>query len=315
MIPLGPGLHPDIPEDLYHADPAEQASLSSSVARILVGRSPLHAWHAHPRLNPAFPKDEDEKNDRVRDIGSGSHALMLGKGQDVVRLPFANYRKDAAKEAAAEARASKQIPLLEPDHDTVQAIVEAGKRQLATSDFAGIFDDGDAELTAVWQEPGCLCRSRIDYLPAIVRQGGHVIVPDYKTTAGSAEPEDYRRTMTEKGHAVQAAFYERGLRTLIPSIKSLEFVFIVQEQEAPYAMSFLGFDAEAMERARQEVEVAIRLWAHCLKAGEWPGYPNEIHRVGVAAWKAEQSEFRSQHLLDRLAKWQAPLHTTRGKAA
>jgi len=77
----------------------------------------------------------------------------------------------------------------------VRALVDAGKEQLTKTELAGIFDDGDPEVTMVWQEknPAAWCRSRIDYLPTIVRQGGHVIVPDYKTTAGSAHPDDFAR--------------------------------------------------------------------------------------------------------------------------
>ena len=47
-------IHTDISAEAYHADPAPEPSLSSSVAKILVNLSPAHARIAHPRLNPDY---------------------------------------------------------------------------------------------------------------------------------------------------------------------------------------------------------------------------------------------------------------------
>jgi hypothetical protein len=306
VITLGEGLHPDVPEDVYHRDPCEQASLSSSIARVLLGRSPLHAWERHPRLNPAWQEDE-AGNDRARDMGSAAHALMLGTGREVKLVQQGNYKTTAAKDAAASARAEGKIPLLQPDFDAVQELVAKGKAQLAKSELAGIFDDGDAELTMVWKDGPSWCRSRIDYLPRVVRQGGHVIVPDYKTTAGSAHPDDFARTLFEQGYDVQAAFYERGLRKLIPTLRTVEFVFVVQEQDPPHAMSIVGLSGQALELAQSKVDVALRTWSLCLLNDVWPGYSSQISRIEVPNWRAERTELNNMVMLDRLAKWQAPL--------
>ena len=51
----------------YHADPCVTASLSSSIAKILIEQSPMHAWMAHPRLNLKFKRQEDSRFDfRIR---------------------------------------------------------------------------------------------------------------------------------------------------------------------------------------------------------------------------------------------------------
>ena len=44
-----PGIY-EIPATEYHADPCPEPSLSASVARTLIDRSPLHAWMKHPKL-------------------------------------------------------------------------------------------------------------------------------------------------------------------------------------------------------------------------------------------------------------------------
>jgi len=312
MITLGAGLHPGIPDDVYHADPCEQASLSSSVARIMLDRSPLHARQAHPRLNTAWTLDET--SDRTREIGSATHALVLGQGRTVKVIEADSYRTKDAKARRDEARDAGFIPLLSADYETAQAIAFACGKQLADTELSGIFDAGDAEMTAVWQEPGAWCRSRIDFMPRIVREGGHVIVPDYKTTAGSAHPDDFARTIFEQGYDIQAAFYERGLRKLIPSIRSITFVFVVQEQDPPYALSIVGLDGRALELASQRADIAIRMWSTCIATGHWPGYSRKISRVELPDWRAMRTELNNSILLDRLARWQSPLNMT-GEAA
>src|SRR6185312_5568438 len=76
------GLHDGIDPKLYHSDPCESPSLSSSLAKIIIDQTPKHAFVCHPKLNPNFaPKD-----DARFDLGSVAHELILdrGAGFDVV---------------------------------------------------------------------------------------------------------------------------------------------------------------------------------------------------------------------------------------
>ena len=41
---MNEGIHYNVPEAAYHADPCEAPSLSSGIARTLLTRSTLHAW-------------------------------------------------------------------------------------------------------------------------------------------------------------------------------------------------------------------------------------------------------------------------------
>src|SRR5215472_13975214 len=71
-----PGFYPDINAETYFSDPIIRPSLTQSLCKILLERSPLHAWYAHPRLNPDYAPDDDTKFD----IGNLAHTLLLGKG-------------------------------------------------------------------------------------------------------------------------------------------------------------------------------------------------------------------------------------------
>ena len=62
-VELGQGIYPDLSAGTYHADPAAQPSLSATTCKLLCRRFPLHAWHAHPRLNPDYQRVEEKKFD------------------------------------------------------------------------------------------------------------------------------------------------------------------------------------------------------------------------------------------------------------
>ena len=83
MDHLPPGLHFGLPDHVYHADPSPRPSLSSTLARVILDQSPLHAWTRHPRLNP-FYESEDRK---TFDIGRAAHRAVLGAGGDYVAYP------------------------------------------------------------------------------------------------------------------------------------------------------------------------------------------------------------------------------------
>src|SRR4051812_22987943 len=95
--------------DQYHGDllgDGGPPTLSASIANILINASPAHARSQHPRLNPDWQREEEEKFD----IGTVAHALLLqGKREadEIVEVVLADdWRTKIAKEARAEARAA-----------------------------------------------------------------------------------------------------------------------------------------------------------------------------------------------------------------
>lgn len=301
------GLYDGIPDEVYHADPCSVPSLSSSIAKLLVTRSPRHAFLKHPRLNKAKALEVEPTN-RKRDIGSVSHKLVLGAGKMVRGLNFGDYKSADARKARDAAKAAGLVPILADDFEKAEAIASVVRGELQGTELDGIFDDGEPEVTIVWQDIGGIwCRSRVDFLPSAVRQGGHVIVPDLKTSSGSAHPEDWQRAGFDIGANIQAAFYERGLKAVIPTIRTVEFRFVVIEQEEPYAASVVGMGGQAMEEARGLVELAMQIWASCTKSGSWPGYSKETTFLDPPVYYARSMEIRRLALLHRISQWQRPL--------
>ncbi|CAH2603817.1 conserved protein of unknown function [Rhodovastum atsumiense] len=184
----------------YHSDPAPEPSLSHSIAKMLIPgrrptRSPRHAWHAHPRLNPKW---EPSKPTQAKDEGAIVHSLILGTGVPVMEVAADNWNKKQDQVRRAQARAAGQIPILSwrlaELHDCADAVVEQMMEIESCTDF---FDpDCQSEATLLWQIGPLWARAMVD------RMAPTGIWYDLKSTGISAAPEDFNWTM-EREHATQ----------------------------------------------------------------------------------------------------------------
>lgn len=305
-----PGLYPDVPEADYHGDPCPAPSLSSSICKLIVSRSPLHAWYEHPRLRPTRA-DEPEKFSRAKIIGTAAHKMLLGKGRDIVEIAAEDYKTKGAQQARDAALAAGKTPMLSDDMASVRTLVEAARDGISGTELAGAFNEGAAELTGVCRDQfGNWRRIRVDWLPAASMKGGHILAVDVKTTATSAAPEDWQRTAFDMGYDIQAAFYSEVLAALLPDVRTVAFKFLTIEQEPPYGVTVNEFSGQAQFEATELVELGSRMWAECLRRGEWPGYPRETTHMDPPKWRSERAEIRKLAMFRRIEAWQRPLDQT-----
>lgn len=271
---LEPGIH-DIPADVYHADPCDRPSLSSSIAHLLVSASPAHARASHPKLNPEFEREEEAKFD----LGTAVHAFLL-QGIDKAHVVDApDWRTNAAKEQRDEARAHGYIPLLRSQWDRVRAMEAAARVQLEQLEVEPVpFTEGKPEQTFVWEEDGVVCRARLDWLRDDFRT-----IDDFKSTSASARPAAWARTMYGIGGDVQVAFYLRGARATLHCTP--EFRFIVQETYPPYALSVVTLAPSALAIADDKVQFAIETWRRGLRDGVWPAYDRRLAHLEAPAFE------------------------------
>jgi hypothetical protein len=271
---LPDGIHAFAAND-YHADCCDQPSLSASIAHKLVNQSPLHAWTAHPRLNPAFERQDSEKFD----IGNALHALLLEGANGIAVIDAPDWRTKIAKEARDEARAEGRLPLLTKDADSVLEMLAAAKAQLAAHDAdPAPFTAGKPEQTLVWQEDGVACRARCDWL-----HNDLSAIDDLKTTSRSANPEAYSRNLYSVGGDVQAAMYVRAVEKLTG--RRPEFRWVVVETSPPYALSVVSPGPDVLALGEAKVEHALQLWRQCLETDSWPGYVNRVCYAELPGWE------------------------------
>lgn len=284
---LADGLHIGIPDAEYHADPAP-VSLSSSVAKLLLTRSPRHAYTAHPRLNPDWKPDDEATAEQ--DMGHALHRMIL-EGADegdgtIVVVDADSWRTKAAQEARDAARAAGAAPLLRGKYEAAHEITCAVRDQLELSELAGVLDDGEAEVTGVWTERDGFgrdvrCRLRADWLTRDKK-----IALDLKTTSTNAHPDVFARQIVQMGYGFQSAWYTRGLRAV--GGVDPQLIFVVVEVSPPYALSLISLPPGWIEMERRRCSKAMNVWSECLRTGVWPSYPRQICWPELPAWAEAQ---------------------------
>ena len=277
------GIHTFTAEQ-YHADPAPTASLSSSIAKILLDQSPMHAWLAHPRLNTNYQKPDADSR---FDLGSAAHMMLLEKRADrIVRVPHDDWRTNASKALRDQAAAEGKYAILERHYADVERMVVAACVFINGTELSGIFETGDAEKTVIWNGVRGTYRCRPDLLSEDRR-----VILDYKTT-DNANPEVFSRQIGRMGYDLQSEFYTAGVQA-VTGREDCVFVFLVQEITAPYACSLVSLSEAYKTVGRGKFTRATNIWNDCITQNRWPGYDNRIAYIEPTAWQIAEAELQS----------------------
>lgn len=264
LSPLSVGLHYGVPSARYHKDPCETPSLSSGVARTILSQSIAHAWHEHPKLG-----NGKGESTAAMTTGAVVHSLLAGEDSDLVVGTYDNYRSKDAQNWRDGVTASGKTPALERDLDEGRKIVAKIKERafLGISNNPFESEHGKSEVTAVWKEGDVFCRARYDRL--VIDPSGYADIWDWKTTT-DVSPDAIQRAIVEHGYHIQAAFYLRGLSTIMPSYAGrTSFVFVFVEKTEPYAVRRVCLGESFMTAANHLVNQAIREWQSAIKSNDF----------------------------------------------
>lgn len=247
----------------YLADPCP-ISLNVSTARLLISRSPLHAWAQHPRLGGVLREPTPAMLE-----GSIMHAILLGQTRELAVLDYEHYRTREAQITRDEAIAQGLIPVLRARYDELGVAANAIRDRLAEKGV--VLAGGIAEEAITWiEQPGDVrCRARLDYV-VIDDDNGRVTCYDLKTITAAD-----RRTCTlhadRYGYHLQHAAYTSALRALYPK-HAIDFVFLFVELEPPYGVAVMRPSASSIDIGMRQWRRALLAWSYCLARNEWPGY-------------------------------------------
>lgn len=278
-----PGVY-DLPDDVYHGDPAPEPSLSAGAAKTLLAATPRHAAAEHPRLRlPDLPDDEDDGADAKFDIGTACHALVTGKGGEVVEIvstkkdgTISNSKNTAAwKDQAAAARAAGKTPLSPSEAARVRLMARLLDEQLrADPEFRrNPFANRDNnELAMFWKDGPIWCRAKPDAI-----EYDHRIIWDLKTTDGLADPDAWTDTQIRAtGIDLRAAHYLHGATRLLGA--GWRYLFVVVEARRPYAISVIELPGAYLETGEDKRRRASAWWARCCASSEWRSWPQGVNR-------------------------------------
>lgn len=274
-----PGLYLDIPESDYHADPIVEPSASRSILKILYERTPRHASANHPRL-PHFQRED--KEDKFS-LGTAVHSTILNRGAKIVECPFDSWRTNDSKAMRESAKLAGKVPLLTDQVERVHAMNAAILAQLGDfPELAGAFDPafGVPESMAAYIDPVAgWTRVLIDWL------GKDLAVTDLKTTDIPLSEEKLGRHCDSMGYEWQHAITERALTHLYPELRGrFQMTFLFAETKYPHAIMPIRLPNDAIARGRHHVAEAMRKWAECKAANNWPAFSGEVKTVDYPPW-------------------------------
>ncbi|WP_035696901.1 PD-(D/E)XK nuclease-like domain-containing protein [Glycomyces tenuis] len=272
-----PGVY-DIPEDVYHADPVPDGSLSSTGARAILppGTPAKFHWEQAHRTHKT-----------VWDIGTAAHALVLGTGPEIVIIDADSYRTKDAKEKRDSAYGDGKVPLLIDEYEDVLSMVQTINRHPVAGPLLAA-GTGLPEQSLFWvdETTSVWCRARLDWIkPA--PDGGRLIVADVKTTT-AADIASIEKAIANFGYHQQLAFYLDGVRALgLHPDPAAVLVFV--EKASPHLVHVVQLDGYTLRLGELKNRRALETFAACAESGTWPGYPTDITTVSLPAW-AERTE-------------------------
>lgn len=267
-----PGIVHGMSDSTYHSRP----ELSSTEARLLLQSPAKYRWR---KDNPPLIDDSPKF-----DIGKAVHAKVLGVGAEVVIVDADDWRTKTAREAREEARTAGKAPLLTREFEAVNGMAES---VLAHSTGRALLSQpGDTEVSLFVDVDGVPTRSRFDFLPE--RTERRTVAVDLKTTA-DASKRAFESSVARYEYAVQRAWYLDDLR-VITGEEDAEMVFLAVEKEPPYLVAAFQVPSVWAEKGHVMANRARTRWAECNRAGEWPGYSEEIQLLDEPTWHVYQFE-------------------------
>lgn len=285
-----PGIYTDVSAIQYHADPVEVISLSSTIAKELINRSPRHAWVAHPRLGGRREEADDgevaldPKSSKEKELGTLGHRLVIGKGGEIVVIDADAYRTTLAKAQRDSAKAAGKIPVLAHKLPEAQEMADACREQLDAMGYDHIFRDGMKECVLVWEEGGTWFRAMVDNLH-IDEYSKTAEIHDLKTVGRSSHPKACAAQIAALSYDLSLEFYSRGLAKLRPDLAGrIETSWVFLETKRPFAATPVEINGEWKMAAEMKCDRAIALWRKCMAEGNWPYYVTERVRLDPKPW-------------------------------
>ncbi|GGG04411.1 hypothetical protein GCM10007304_18140 [Rhodococcoides trifolii] len=272
--PTEPGAYQGISDTVYHAD---RGSLSSTGARQLL----------HPSCPAIFRWEQDNPptSTATFDFGHAAHMMVLGAGAPIIEVQAPDWRTKAAKEKREATHLAGMIPLLTHEVHQVHAMAAAIRQHPIAS--ALLSTGGTPEESLYHRDPatGVMLRARPDWQ---IKIGNRYLIVDYKTSA-SAQPQAFGQKAFDYGYHSQDAWYVDAV-TALGIDDNPAFVFIVQEKTAPYLVSVVELDPEAVALGRRQNRRAINTYAECLATDTWPAWDQTIYPISLPKWAYNQEE-------------------------
>lgn len=260
-----PGLYPELSETYQNGrgKHTPTQALTQSGIKVLLNETPYDFRNPSPR-----------KSDEM-DFGSIVHALALGKGAKFVVAPFDDYRTKAAQTWRDEQIEEGLIPIKQAKFDDAESIAGIIRAKLHRL-FKG--KPYQTEVPFFWLEGETWCGGMADAWCE-----SELLIADPKVTMRIGQMA--RSQMINFGWDMQAAWTLRGFNAIFPQHAGrIRFANILIKPAQPFTSRVVALNESWRHSAERECERALRIFQHCMKYNEWPGYPDGIEALDEPAW-------------------------------
>lgn len=277
-----------------------------------------------PKLSTSGKKDElieriiAEVAPRNADVGAlaSSGELANMKGDELKAIITADNAEREGKLSTSGSR-----------HELANLLRENGVEVTLWSDVLEEWQRNNSErkvLSPEAFEQIFAMRDAVMNHPAAFAILHHVkdIIGDLKTTE-DASPEGFAKSIANWRYDVQHAFYMDGTRLALEQGKCnppqegkaelsvywtdpvtgvlcrcrpdfwrgypKHFAFIAVEKKPPYAVGVYVLDSEGVEIGRAQYQHDLRVYAECVRSGEWPGYGDKVQTISLPGWHANKN--------------------------
>lgn len=264
---------------IYDLAPADYHNVTTINGEHLASQSAFK--HLIEEAGPARYRaymDKPRVEKKVFDLGTGLHAILLGKGQERLEIvPFADYRTKDAREARDNAYANGLTPLKQDEWDNLQAVADT-----IPAHIRDIFTDGNAEQALIGRHhTGLWQKGQLDYV-----KPGEMLI-DLKTTR-STDTRPFERHIWDYGYYFQAAWYRNLYEQLTG--EALRYVIVAIDLTAPHLSRFFEITDEYIDYGTTKINESIDLYHQCTETGEWPGYGKTAYPVLPPDWAYDDIE-------------------------
>lgn len=194
-------------------------------------------------------------------FGVAAHMAVLEPERfqaEYIVAPKIDRRTKEGKEAWTALMKSGKALLSKDDSDKIEAM----RAELHRS--ADKYLIGEHEVPVEWADPttGERCKCRPDCI-------GDGVIVDYKTTDSCAD-YTFERAARNYGYQLQAAMYTEGW--FQTHMEDMEFVFVAQEKNPPYAVRIYHCDKGWIDEGKQLYRDLMDKFHRCKTEDRWPGY-------------------------------------------
>lgn len=292
MTFLHPGIHYDVPEEVYRKEPGFNQSLLKSFAK---ANTPAHfKWGQDHPAEPSESLRLGTFVDALVTHGLKATPEMID-GTSNFTL-WSDTRRGNAWKIFKEANRGKTI-LTRDEYDRGLEIAEAVRQH---DDAMKLIRACRSQVVVIAENPrlgaGYRMKALIDLLPDTSRCDPALAdyIFDLKTT-NDASPEGFTESCWKFGYDVQAAFYLDALE-YAGGPKANHFGFIAVENEPPYGVKihFLRRDSKELRRARESYEAWMKYYAECLAKNHWPGYTDSWTELSFKPWQVRTMDWEGE---------------------